>query len=349
MSLSLNEFCARRVATARCCLRPITVALVVMITACVNLVPSPARAQAPVGVAELTPEAEAAIDSGLTYLARQQKGDGGWGGPAETAVVLMAFMLKGYFPDPDQPDRYGEQLDRGVQFLINRSRQHGGYFGGSMYHHALATLALAEAWGMSPRPEIRETLKAAVEVIVRAQHSGGGWRYQPMPVDHDTSVAAMVVVALAAAHEAGILVPRETMQRATDYIKGCQTESGGFGYKSARDPAFPRSAACTLALQLGGERDSDAVRKGLAYLTEASTEDAFGGRHFSYAQYYSMQAMYQAGDSYYHRWYPRIHDLLLQRQRDDGSWHGGHSREFNTGMSILVLGVPYRYLPIYQR
>lgn len=325
-------------------------ALAVLLAVIVVVAPlGPVRAQSQVGVAELSPEAERAIDRGLNYLAANQQPNGSWGGTAQTSLALMAFMLKGYFPDPDRPDRHGDKLDAAVQHLIRQSRQHGGYFGGNMYHHALATLALAEAWGMSQRDEIRDTLKSAVEVTLRAQHNTGGWRYQPMPVDHDTSVTAMVVVSLAAANEAGILVPREVMERAASYMRERQADDGGFSYRGGNDSAFPRSAACVLALQLGGARDSEAVQRGLEYLVNVDAETAFANRHFFYAQYYAMQAMYQAGEAPYRRWQPRIHDLLIQRQRDDGSWGDGAGRAYGTSMAILVLGVPYRYLPIYQR
>ncbi len=300
---------------------------------------------------DLTPKAEEAIERGLEFLSRTQLDNGSWGEPAQTSLALMAFMLKGYFPDVERPDRYGVQLDRAVQFLLTTSKQNGGYFGGNMYHHALATLALAEAWGMSPRQDIRDALKSAVEVTLRAQNPAGGWRYQPMPVDADTSVTAMVVVSLAAAHEAGILVPDDVITKAVDYIKHHQHDSGGFSYtKRGTKPGFARTAACVLALQLTGHRDSEAVADGLKYIWETPADKAFDGtQHFAYAQYYAVQAMYQAGEEQYLRWYPRIHDLLLRQQRADGAWNGNHGPAYNTAMSILVLGVPYRYLPIYQR
>ena len=73
---------------------------------------------------------------------------------------------------------------------------------------------------------------------------------------------------------------------------------------------------------------------------------------YSYAHYYAVQAMYQAGEAYYQEWYPKIHDALLAKQREDGSWagEGGESDPcYGTAMAILTLGVPYRFLPIYQR
>ena len=125
-----------------------------------------------VGVAELSPEAERAIDRGLEWLATKQKTDGSWGGGEDvsgiTAVALMAFMLKGYFPEHG---RYGDVLSKAVDFLIRRGIDGGGYFGGKMYSQGLATLALSEVWGMSSRPELRDTLKRAVDVIIRARAS----------------------------------------------------------------------------------------------------------------------------------------------------------------------------------
>lgn len=315
------------------------------------VVPRGALAEGPrVSVAELSPQAESAIDKGLAFLAKSQRGDGAYGGQHSAAVTglgLMAFMVKGHMPGEG---RYGQSMDRALSHLIARSNAGGGYIGSNMYEHALATLALSEAWGMSERPDIRDALKKAVEVILRAQHSSGGWRYQPVPLEHDVSVTVMQVVALASAQEAGIMVPAETIDKAMTYIKKCQKSDGGFSYQySGGSSAFARSAASVLGLMLGGERDWPGVERGLAYITRHGDGEIKGGRHYYYGQYYAVQAMYQAGDDFYLNWYPRIHDRLVSVQRGDGSWRGEISEQYATAMSILILGVPYRFLPIYQR
>ena len=70
-----------------------------------------------VGIARLTPEAEASIKKGLAYLAKAgvQNPDGSWGGSqnpvAETSVGLMAFMLKGYVPGRGE---YGRLMDKEI-------------------------------------------------------------------------------------------------------------------------------------------------------------------------------------------------------------------------------------------
>jgi len=319
--------------------------------------PAAAAERGKVGVAELTPKAEAAIDRGLRYLAKNQNKDGSWGArypAAITALSMMSFMLKGHFP---QRGPYGKPLDKAVVWLIKRGKEGGGYLGGTshgMYEHALATLALSEVWGMCDRDEVRDVLKRAVNVILRAQNPQGGWRYQPQPIDADVSVTVMQIVALASAQEAGILVPAQVVRKAIAYVKSCQNKfDGGFSYQpGGSNPTLSSSAAGVMSLLMCGERESKAVARGLEYIRTRPEKEFEETKFYSYAHYYAVQAMYQAGEAYYQEWYPKIHDALLRSQKPDGCWQGtggesGYS--YGTSMAILVLGVPYRFLPIYQR
>ncbi|MBN1674435.1 MAG: terpene cyclase/mutase family protein [Kiritimatiellae bacterium] len=308
-----------------------------------------------VDVAELSPEAEESISRGLRFLASQQRKDGYWGQKHKagmTSLTLMAFMLKGYFPERGP---YGEQLDRGVAFLIQRGKDGAGYFGGNMYEHALSTLALSEVWGMSERDEVRDTLKQAVEVILRAQNHEGGWRYSPQPKDADISVTVMQIVALASAQEAGILVPDRVIRGAVSYVKRCHNPfEGGFSYQPRQQLGFARTAAGVMSLMMCGEGNSMTAQRGLAYLKQLPATKFYKDTWYYYGHYYAIQAMYQAGEQDYQAWYPQIRDALLRSQRQDGSWpasrpEGEDAAIYATSMSILVLGVPYRFLPIYQR
>jgi hypothetical protein len=320
--------------------------VVVAVLCCCGL-PRCAEAQRPpatggVQIAELSPQAERAIDKGLRYLAESQADDGGWGRThrvAHTALALMAFMVKGHMPERSP---YGGVTSQGVDFLLKASRYGDGYMGDSMYDHGLATLSLSEVWGMSTRSDhIRDALKRAVDVILRSQNLQGGWRYQPRPESADISITVMQIVALASASEAGIVVPDSTIRRAVAYVKSLQNSSGGFGYQSPHNPGFARTAAGVASLMMCGQRDSDAVRRGLDYLLKNSKD----GKWFYYGHYYAVLAMYQGGDRYYRQWYPKVREEVLARQRDDGAW----GDDYTTPMAILVLGVPYRFLPIYQR
>ena len=298
-----------------------------------------------IGPAGLTPEAERSIARGLEHLASRQREDGSFGSHHRTAVTslaVMAFLANGYLPEREPR---GRTIAAGIDFLVNVGRAGGGYMGESMYEHALATLALAEAWGMSSRSDaIRDILKRAVDIILRAQNPRGGWRYHPRPHDADVSSTVMQIVALNSAREAGIVVPDATMARAVSYVLSCRdAASGGFGYQGPRDPGFARTAAGVTSLFLAGDQRSEAVLKGLDYLRKTA-----GGRDsdwFFYGQYYAAQAMYQAGEEAFAAWYPRARDRLISLQRKDGSW----SEEYCTPMAILTLSIPTRFLPINQR
>ena len=109
---------------------------------------------------------------------------------------------------------YRDLLARAKKFLL-ASQQPSGLFvsprgsHGPMYEHALSTLACAEMYGMDPDPELEDKLRKAVDLILKAQSPNGGWRYQPQPGDHDLSVTVMQIVALRAANNAEIPVPRD--------------------------------------------------------------------------------------------------------------------------------------------
>ncbi len=306
-------------------------------------------------VARLPAEVKQSINRGLEFFAKTQNKDGSWGEAnptAGTALGLMSFMLQGHVPGEG---KYGKHTAKAIDFIL--SVEKNGYFHHAkdrgMYEHGLALLTLSEAWGQSKDKRIRPALIRAVNTTLNAQGNDGGWRYAPHPPpSSDTSCSAMQLVALASAREAGIAVPQKQIQLAVDYFVACEVRStGGFSYQMAAGApmggaGFARTACSTLALMLSGQHKHPATRGGVAYLG-ASPDAVFensGGNHF-YGHYYAAQVMYQAGDKHFNKWYPKISKTLLARQNEDGSW----GNPVNTGFAILTLGVPYRFLPIYQK
>ena len=73
-----------------------------------------------------------------------------------------------------------------------------------------------------------------------------------------------------------------------------------------------------------------------------------------YGMYYAAMGIYQAqslgaqGERWWSTWYPAAVRDLLDRQQPDGHWKGNWEA-YDTSMAILILTIPYRYLPIYQR
>jgi hypothetical protein len=40
---------------------------------------------------------------------------------------------------------------------------------------------------------------------------------------------------------------------------------------------------------------------------------------------------------------------MIDDQSTDGSWDSAHGGDYATGMSLIILQMPYRLLPIFQR
>lgn len=336
--------------------------VVAIVVASLVAAAAPLRAEPParVKVAEISPQTEAAIDKALAYLAKTQAPDGCWNGEqwagnypvASTSLALIAFMTKGHFPGEKH---YGQVMEKALDYLIKQAKAGDGFMGSDMYSHGLATLALSEVWGMSDRDEdVQKALKAAVRVILRAQSGSGGWRYQPKPADADVSVTVMQLVALSSAKQAGILVPDAVIDKAVAYVRACHDPaSGGFGYMPHGDPGYPRSAAGAYALMICGLHDSKEAKAAVNYIASQPPAIFRSPGHFYYAQYYSIQVMYQAGDDYYQKWYPQARDSLLSRQNKEGAFQimdaDGGGTVVATAFSVIILGAPYRFVPIYQR
>ncbi len=200
-----------------------------------------------------------------------------------------------------------------------------------------------------------------MQLIVDSQNKEGGWRYNPKKEDADISVTACQVMALRAAHNAGLHVPQETMKKAVEYVKKCQNRDGGFCYMLSvgGESGFPRSAAAIVALNsagfyLGPEVSKGLgpeIAKGLDYLTRFRPEQGVTRReeYFEYGHYYAVQAMWQAGGERWTRWYPAVRDELIARQGPDGSWSAAYGSEYATAMCLIILQMPENQLPIFQR
>ncbi len=330
----------------------------------------------------ITRAAQEAIDMGLAYLAREQHADGSFGtmqhrgNVAITSLAGLAFMSGGHQPGRG---KYGQVVKRALEFVLDQENprdrpgflhNRGALLHGPMYGHGFATLFLAEAHGMVQGRELRQrlrgTLERAVQLIIKSQNAEGGWRYQPQPADADLSVTICQIMALRAARNAGIAVPKSVADKCTKYVKECQDlrGDGGFRYMRHGGPTgFARTAAGVVALYSAGVYKGESVEKGLNYLLKnckpGAGQDNFGFRrqdmlmHYYYGHYYAVQAMWTAGGNYWREWYPAIREELIHHNDHDrttGSWSDRRiCPHYCTAMACIVLQVPNNYLPILQR
>ena len=292
------------------------------------------------------PKVEKAIARAQDWLAASQQPNGSWGGcNGRNSLVILALMVNGTTPGHG---KYGAKVSSGLDFLIN-SQHDNGYLvvgeSGNMYQHALATLCLAEAYGMTHNPDIRESLIKAVQLIIKAQAPSGGWRYKPRPEDADLSVTVMQIMALRACVESGIFVPKDTIDLAIKFVKSVwNDQTHSFGYASVDTGNFNRAAAGTVSLQSCGMLNDPVIPKAVAYMMKNCDYSA-GSTMGWYGHYYASVALYHYGGESWKTYYPKI----CERVQKDWSQSGHYSDSLETAWAVLVLGVPYRYLPIYQR
>ena len=290
-----------------------------------------------------------ALLSAYENLLKKQGKNGGLEGShsiGNTALMLLAFMSNGYFPERGI---YGEQIDSAVCYLLDHNNLNQGYMASSaqgMYEHALSTLALAEVWGMSSRSNrIENALKKAVSVISIAQHPSGGWRYNPDGSDHDSSVTALVLIALLASNEAGIRVDENIIKKGIEYLQKCQdTESGGYGYQDYSTPGLGRTGACTLVMIMKNENE-EIIERGIKYINGANLKQLEQIDYFYYSQYYIALVMNKVNENELKKWFTNIQSSILARQKQDGSF----GSIWETCYAIQILSIPKGLLPIFQR
>ena len=318
-------------------------------------------------MAEMNAALDRTIANGFEYLVASQQDDGSFGGGRYnrhvgiTSIACLALMADGNLPGRGL---YGDVVERGLEFVLDNQAETGLLAAdtshGPMYGHGFAALFLGEIYGMTQggsntarANRLHDALVRSVRLIVQTQNNEGGWRYNPVPYDADISVTICQIMALRSARNAGIEVPKDTIDRAVEYVRRCQNGDGGFRYQlPGGGSAWPRSAAGLASLYYAGVYEDEALSAGLDYLirTAAPGERNRSEAHYFYGHYYSAQAMYLAGGEYWAQWWPAVRDELIERQLDDGSWSDRHAGgAYGTAMALIVLQMPKRYLPIFQK
>jgi len=310
---------------------------------------------------EITPELRETLTRGFAYLQSQQNNDGSFGRARYgkhvgiTALCALAFMAEGSLPGSG---RFGDEVERALEFVLDHATDAGLLAAetshGPMYGHGFAALFLGEIYGMNPHDKrVRDALVKAVDIIIGTQNDEGGWRYNPLPYDADISVTICQIMALRSARNAGIKVPKRTIDRAVQYVRDCQNVDGGFRYmKTTGGSAWPRTAAGVASLFYAGIYEDDSIDRGLDYLMRTATPGRAntGQAHYYYGHYYAVQAMYLAGGDYWARWWPAVRGELIAKQASNGGWLDHYAGgAYSTAMSLIILQMPNRYLPIFQK
>jgi len=336
------------------------------------------------------PAVEAAVKQGLAYVARMQNGDGGWSlrtageeqpcamecRSAATGLAIMSFLGAG-FDHLNGP--YKTQLGAAITYLQSLQDENGFVAPGSenpqgpvlLYGHAIATIALCEAYGMTSDPQLQKPAQLAIDFIAQAQHPEmGGWRYRP-GVNSDTSVSGWMLTALHSARLAGLKVSPQAVVSAEQWFELARASKERpylFCYNplASDAPAQVRgrdanagmtAVGLLMRLYLGDSRDHSDLAQGAEFLLDQFAD--FAEEEDAYFWYYSTQVMLHVRGDLWKQWNQRLTPLLINRQIQDGalagSWSpqsdrwGPHAgRLYTSTLNLLTLEVYYRHLPLYE-
>jgi len=323
-----------------------------------------------------------AVDKAIAFLITQQREDGAvYDGQNDTTMTSLSIMaMAGVGIQPGDPGREGRAMHTALAFVLRDDRQDAqGYFGSKdgsrMYGHGITTLMLTEMLGMGVDQEqdqlVHTRCQKAIDLILSSQKHNkshryeGGWRYNPNSSDADLSVTIWQLMALRSAKNDGLQVPAGAIREAVEYLQRSyastldrnglpDNRASGFCYTPGQNrPTYAMTAAGLLAMQVCGEYESPLVVGAADWLSEHPPK--WKDRFFFYGTYYYAQGMYQRGGEHAKAAQALVQDILLEKQKDDGSWqaeNGSESRVgrvYATALAVLSLSVKYHYLPIYQK
>jgi hypothetical protein len=331
-------------------------------------------------------KADDAVEDALRWLAAHQSPDGGWEcegwrkwcdkkpssdgesleGPGKanydvgvTGMALLAFLGAGYTNRSDHA--FGKVVADGLKYL--RGVQDAeGCFGSRatthyVYNHAIAALAMVEAYGMTGSSIYKGPTQKALDFIAITRNPYFAWRYGVKPGDNDTSVTGWMMMALKSAKlinaadvkagkSASLVYDEEAFEGIRSWVdKMTDPDTGRAGYQiRGTGPARPQelvdkfpadksesmTAAAMLARIFLGEdpKKSEMIRKGAELCAKLAPKwDAQDGSIDMYYWYYATLAMFQVGGEPWKKWEAAMKGAIIDTQRKDtdyckykGSW-----------------------------
>jgi hypothetical protein len=270
--------------------------------------------------------------------------------------------------------RYQDTVKQALYFLMRRQAANGDLSAGTghqMYAHALGTLALCEAYGMTGDPALKRAAQRGLDYIVKAQHSAGGFRYSPGQAG-DTSVTGWCLQAMQSGKLAGLSVPADTFYKVSSFLDTMQTQNGAaYGYlgPGASVNLTPVGLLCRYYISKWGPGNAG-LAEGVDGLGKRPPAKA-PAKPDMYYYYYATQVVHFADGPEWKDWNEGkeqngrrtggMRDWLVNIQEkkegpNHGSWEadgaiigGSCGRIGTTALSLLTLEVYYRHLPLYKR
>ena len=331
---------------------------------------------------------EASVQGGLRWLANNQRKDGSWSlqGPYKdgaineneataTAMALLAFQGAG---NTHKKGAFKQNVAKGWEWLLKGQDADGNFFHEGGFNHSYYTngqcaIALCELYGMTKDEQFKEPAERAIDYLLKSQGSEGGWRYSPQ-ADSDVSVTGWVLMALQSARMAYLPVPEDKLRRVERFLDKVALDGGTrYPYQRGKEATKVMTAEALLCRQyLGWPRDDERLIDGVRYITQPENLIDYEREPNVYYWYYATQVCHHMEGEHWKKWNSVMRQEVPEHQvksgREAGSWDPGRSdrgapngyqwhdqytphggRLYVTCLSIYMLEVYYRHLPIYSK
>jgi hypothetical protein len=297
---------------------------------------------------------------------------------AATTMALLAFQGHGDTHIPPDPGAFKKDSDyeRAVRFskvvangwaaMLKTLEKDGSFSVDCLSHERLysqgqALIAICEIYAMTKDEKFKEPAQRVVDYAVAIQDKqGGGWRYEP-GMDSDTSVSGWYMMGLQSARMGNLNVPQETLDRLTKYLDSvAMVEGRQYRYRLNGPTTDAMTAEGLLCRQyLGWKRNDPRMLGGMQFIAERPMQWSTGKRNVYY-WYYATQVAHHMEGQYWRDWNNVMKQMLPSNQtrkgKEDGSWNPNgdiygdtHGRLYVTCLSVYMLEVYYRHLPIYRK
>lgn len=332
---------------------------------------------------------EAAVARGIRWLASVQNQDGGWSlrdyrlhhrkdnesDIMGTSLALLPMLGAG---QTHEFGAYKQNVAGGLAWLLKHQMPNGdlraGYKGqAGMYAHGQAAIVLCEALAMTGDQKFREPAQRAIRFIEQAQHSRGGWRYNPGDVG-DTSVFGWQMMALqsARAPDLNLDVDDATLKLADYFLDQVAVsarfdnrrrtrlpDGSAYAYQPKQQPTAAMTAEAILCrMYLGWKKDDPRLDSSIKWLIQDHFPTAREPN--LYYWYYGTQVMHHYGGQPWEKWNDRMRSLLISTQETRGShpgswepsefrWGPKGGRIYTTSLAVCTLEVYYRHLPLFKK
>lgn len=329
-----------------------------------------------------TPEMEAAVLASLKLFKTNQNPDGSWGRSnkgAMTGFALQCFL--GHGETPESPD-FGEAVIKGLLYLIDLAKKNpdgifsekwagktsGGLGGAGTYEHAIATLAVGEAYvsarlGTKSLPGLRVCFETAIKTIISQQTSRGSWAYGGETIVYnpgggsDLSLANWHFQALNVARATGLKIDglESCIKKALSYIDSVQTKDGGFGgaLREAHYNQWSLSGGATAGHLMLAGKSTTAAKKGVKFISgflQAEPPDWDKNCNL-YCWHGYSNALFLNGGTEWTTFATQVMPQILAAQQPDGSfkrgrpnWPAGDAADatYRQALCTLILETFYR-------